>query len=169
MTRKSLRRHFLKDKEVKKLIQEFSRRFNLQLTEILEKDSIEVEVAEVGADVRVFLISGRPLLVSLEERLVPSLVFEELFRFLPRVVVDSGAVPYVCNGADVMAPGIVRVEGNFHKGDIVVVVDERHAKPLVIGEALHSSEELRKMKTGKAVKNVHYVGDKRWKFIKEIS
>jgi len=95
MTRKSLRRHFLKDKEVKKLIQEFSRRFNLQLTEILEKDSIEVEVAEVGADVRVFLISGRPLLVSLEERLVPSLVFEELFRFLPRVVVDSGAVPYV--------------------------------------------------------------------------
>lgn len=167
MTRKSLRRHFLKDKEAKKLIQDFSRRFKVQLTEILKVDKIEV--VEVGADVRVFLISGKPLFMSLGKKLIPSLVFEELFRFLPRVVVDSGAVPYVCNGADVMAPGIVHVEGSFQKGGIVVVVDERHAKPLVIGEALRDLEDLRRIKTGKAVKNIHYVGDKMWKFIKQIS
>ena len=44
-----------------------------------------------------------------------------------------GAIPYVCKGATVMAPGIVRVEGEFGKGDLVLIVDMKHGKALALG------------------------------------
>ena len=45
-----------------------------------------------------------------------------------------GAVPYVCKGATIMAPGIVRIEGDFSMGELVVVVDMKFGKALGIGE-----------------------------------
>jgi predicted RNA-binding protein (TIGR00451 family) len=78
-----------------------------------------------------------------------------------------GAVPYVCNGADVMAPGVVRVDGDFEKNDILLVVDERFGRSLAIGVALSDSQTMRKLAHGKFVKNFHYVGDKLWNLLKE--
>jgi PUA domain protein len=80
-----------------------------------------------------------------------------------------GAIPYVCNGADVMAPGIVRVEGEFADGDLVLVVDEKHGKPLALGESLSDSESVRNTKEGAVVKNVHFVSDKIWNFAKTLT
>jgi PUA domain protein len=80
-----------------------------------------------------------------------------------------GAVPYVCNGADVMAPGIVRVEGEFGKGDLVLVVDEKHGKPLALGLSLNDAENVKKTKQGAVVKNVHFVSDKIWNFAKTLA
>jgi len=73
-----------------------------------------------------------------------------------------GAVPHVCNGADVMAPGVVQIQGDFDKGDFVVVVDERHGKPLAVGVALIDARTMRGLKQGKVLENVHYVGDRLW-------
>jgi len=81
-------------------------------------------------------------------------------------VVDMGAVPYVCKGADVMAPGVVKVEGEFHKGDIIVIVDQKYGKPLALGESLQDSETTRSTKKGAVVKNLHYVSDKIWDLAK---
>jgi predicted RNA-binding protein (TIGR00451 family) len=36
-----------------------------------------------------------------------------------------GAVPHICNGADIMAPGIVKVEREFQARAMAVVVDEK--------------------------------------------
>ena len=80
---------------------------------------------------------------------------------LPRVVVDMGAIPYVCNGADVMAPGITDMDA-FMAGDIVVVRDVTHGKALAIGRALKSSSDIEAVKKGKVVENLHYVGDSLW-------
>ncbi len=91
---------------------------------------------------------------------LPVLSASELVSRLPRAVVDMGAVRFVCNGADVMAPGIVRYEGNFEKGDVLVVVDIKHGKPLALGEALYSAQEATSVKQGPAIKNKHYVSDK---------
>lgn len=77
-----------------------------------------------------------------------------------------GAVPYVCKGADVMAPGIREIQGEFDENELLLVVDERHGKPLAVGSAVFSSEELKKIKHGKAIKNLHYVGDKLWDSLK---
>jgi len=39
-----------------------------------------------------------------------------------------------------MAPGIVRIEGEFGKGALVLIVDEKHGKPLAVGESFYDSK-----------------------------
>ena len=80
---------------------------------------------------------------------------------LPNVVVDMGAIRFVCNGADVMAPGITEM-GSFELGDLVVIRDVTHGKALAIGIANKSSIDIEMSKKGKVIKNLHYVGDKLW-------
>ncbi len=67
-----------------------------------------------------------------------------------------------------MAPGVVKIDGEFNTGDLLLVVDERHGKPLAIGVALLDSHAMRKLEHGKIVKNIHYVGDRLWKMLREI-
>lgn len=110
---------------------------------------------------RVYLLDGATLLARAEGVLFPTLICPGLER-LAAVVVDMGAVPYVCNGADVMAPGVVDVRGDFQKGDLVVVRDMRHKKALAVGTAFASSGQMRAAERGKVVRNLHYVGDKLW-------
>jgi len=127
------------------------------------------EVVKISKNEVVYLLDGRPLAVEVSGKLIPSIrALMDGVAELPRVVVDSGAVKHVVNGADVMAPGIVRVEGDFAKGDLVVVVDEKHGKPLCVGVALVDRSELASMSRGKVVENLHYVGDKLWKKLKEM-
>jgi PUA domain protein len=153
-------RHYLRDKEAKALLNEASRRLKADLKQIIPgKPNIEV-VKTDAADI--FLLNGRPLLAEAKGKFYPTLVFTELFSVMPRVVVDMGAVPHVCNGADIMAPGIRGFHGDFERGDLVVIVDERHSKALAIGEALFSHDEMLRLSQGTVIKNIHFVGDKTW-------
>lgn len=77
------------------------------------------------------------------------------------VKIDSGAIRYIVNGADVMCPGIVYADSNIQKGNSVIVVDETHGKPLAIGIALIPGNSM-KANSGKAIKSVHFVGDELW-------
>jgi PUA domain protein len=126
-----------------------------------------IEVIE-SERIRIFLINGRPLLLQYENVLLPTLLFSEAMGTLPKIIVDMGAVPYVCKGADVMAPGIVRIEGEFERGQLVVVSDEKHGKPLSLGESLVDSEKARTIKQGPVIKNLHYVSDKFWQLLKTV-
>jgi PUA domain protein len=160
------RRHFLKDKESKALLIKASGKLRINLESIFgNKASFEVVEAESE---RMFLMNGKPLLAESGENLFPTLVFNEFSAVAPKVVVDMGAVPYVCKGANVMVPGIRRFEGEFKKGDLVVVIDEKYGKPIAIGEALYDSEEARKIKQGIVIKNIHFVSDKTWNLTKEL-
>ncbi|TGC10552.1 RNA-binding protein [Methanolobus halotolerans] len=77
------------------------------------------------------------------------------------VVVDAGAVRFVVNGADVMCPGIVSADDDIETGDPVIIVEETHSKPLAIGTAMIPGARMQ-ASSGKAIKSVHYVGDKLW-------
>ena len=166
MSHKS-RRYSLKTKEAKLIIRTVSERMKTNLEAILgTKPNIEVVEADFG---QIFLIKGKPLLFKVGENVFPTLFFNELSAQMPKIVVDMGAVPYVCKGADVMAPGIVRIEGAFNKGDVVIVVDEKHGKALAIGESLHDSETARATKKGAVVQNRHFVSDMIWNFAKTLS
>lgn len=126
------------------------------------------EVVKLGKKEVVYLVEGKPLAIEISGMLIPSIkALMDGVAELPRVVVDAGAVKHVVNGADVMAPGIVRVEGDFTRGDLVVVVDERHGRPLCVGVALVNKSELASMTKGKVVENLHHVGDKLWNKMKE--
>ena len=163
MTKKR-HRYSLKSKDAKKFLQEVSERLGTDMEQFFgSKTRVEVNYTETA---ELFILDGRPLLARSNRVLFPTLVFEELFSVLPRIVVDMGAVPYVCKGADVMAPGVRAIKGEFKENDILLVVDERHGKPLALGIALFSSEEMKTVKSGKTVKSLHYVGDKLWNHLR---
>jgi len=161
---KKRRRHFLKEKEAKRFLLEVSKTLGTDIERLLgSKTGVEVNETEIA---EVFIFNGRPLLARSNGVLFPTLSFEELFSVIPKIVVDMGAVPYVCKGADVMAPGLVTIKGEFEENDLLLVVDERHGKPLAVGVALFSSEDMKVLNSGKIVKNLHYVGDKLWNYLK---
>ena len=80
------------------------------------------------------------------------------------VQIDMGAVPFVCNGANVMAVGINDVSPEISKGQFVWIREENHHKPLGVGRALLDSNEILESKQGKAIKALHYIGDKIWEY-----
>ena len=149
------RRRVMRRREARELIEKTS-----SITGEISPAIVEQVEAVDGA--HIYLFDGVASLIGNVDAIFPTLKSPFLDR-LPSVVVDMRAVPHICNGADVMAPGIVEVGGDFELGSLLVVRDVRHNKALAIGSALLSSEEIRLNKKGKAVKNLHYVGDKLWK------
>ena len=161
------RRYALKSKQAKQLLSEISERLKVNADALFgAKANVEVVEADVG---EIYLVNGKPLFFKVEEKLLPTLLFQDFASHAPKIVVDMGAVPYVCNGADIMAPGVVRVEGEFDKGEWVLVVDEKHGKPLAVGESLSDAASVRSTKQGAVVKNVHFVSDKIWNFAKTLA
>lgn len=104
-----------------------------------------------------------PMFFYHDGKLVPTLKLLLQNAFLKQVVVDMGAVKFVASGADTMRPGIVELDHAIAKDELVVVVDKTHKKPLCVGRALFSGEEIFAMKQGRVLKNVHFVGDAVWK------
>ncbi|MEM2994815.1 MAG: DUF1947 domain-containing protein [Candidatus Bathyarchaeia archaeon] len=160
------KRHFLKTREAKLLVNKASERIKFGLEQILmvkaKVELVKTEIAEI------YIFNNKPLFAKIGENVFPTLVFNEFLNLAPKVVVDMGAVPHVCNGANVMAPGIVNIEGNFRKGELVVVVDEKHRKPLAIGETEYDMNEMKSVKHGVVVKNIHHVGDHIWNLVKGL-
>jgi PUA domain protein len=130
------------------------------------KAGVEVVEADFG---ELLLFDGKPVLFKVCNVVLPTLTAAEIIAHLPKAVVDMGAVRFVCNGADVMAPGIVRYEGTFGKGDLIVVVDVTHGKPLALGETMLTSEEAKATKKGPVIKSRHYVSDKVWNSAKALA
>jgi PUA-domain protein len=127
--------------------------------------SEKMEMAETDGDVTFVLVDKQPLVMEIEGRVFPTLR-GAVARPFPerRVVVDSGAIRFMANGADVMRPGIVSVTDDVIADRPVVIVEERYGKPLAIGIALYDAAEMRDLEKGKAVRNIHYVGDDIWNF-----
>ncbi len=161
------RRYPIKAKEAKQVLTEAQEKVKLDLDALFgAKASVEVVESEVGT---IYLIGGKPLFFKSGDKVLPTLLFTEFTAKAPRIVVDMGAVPYVCKGADVMAPGIVRIEGEFSKGNLVLVVDVKFGKALAMGESLMDAEVARQTKKGPVVKTLHYVSDKIWDYTKTLT
>ena len=160
-------RYALKSKQAKLLLNEVSRRLKISLDFLFNsKARVEVVRTDIG---KIYLVNSKPLLFKATEKILPTLIFQDFALQAPRIIVDLGAVPYVCNGADIMAPGIVRIEGKFGKGDLVLVVDEKYGKPIALGESLYNSENAKNTKQGVVVNNLHFVSDKIWNIVKALN
>ena len=160
------RRYALKAKEAKQILDASSKTLKLDMETLFGKSTVEVVESDVG---EIYLIGGKPLLYKTDNKTLPTLHFAEFTSKAPKIVVDMGAVPYVCKGATVMAPGIVRIEGEFSKGDLVLVVDMKFSKALALGESLMDTETAKQTKKGPIVKTLHYVSDKIWDYTKTLN
>ena len=98
---------------------------------------------------------------------LPFLTDTETLKKFPSVTVDMGAVKFMCNGANVMRPGI-RSFTEFEKDQLVCIVEESQKKFLAVGRSLVSSKEMETMNKGIAIENLHYISDKYWEIKKSL-
>lgn len=114
------------------------------------------------------LITGDGIkILQIESDYLPFLSESDILQKFPYVMVDMGAVKFMCNGANVMRPGI-RKYNEFSKGQIVCIIEESKHKFLAVGRALVDSSEMEEMKKGEVVKNLHYISDKFWETGKTV-
>ena len=85
------------------------------------------------------------------------------------MVVDFGAVRYVTNGADIMRPGITKIDPLIKKGDIVAIKEETKSRALAIGKAMFDALEMKNKSSGKVIKNIHTIQDNVWEFEKQFT
>lgn len=146
------------------------------ITEVIDKMTkqwhIEIPKAKTliihEIDDNTSLITGDNITaIRLGETYLPFLSETGLLEKFPKAIVDAGAIKFVCNGANVMRPGIKKFT-EFQKDDIICVVEEVHNKFLAIGKALVSSIEMATISKGEVVKNLHYISDKYWESAKLI-
>lgn len=153
------KRKRMRSKEVKALTKELEETMGVPV--FSEEDGVDMaessdfDLIFVKSDILGLVYEGKPFLT-----------IRGILKYRPdrrAVTVDMGAVPYVTNGADVMGPGITAADPEIAEGDLVWIRDARNGAPLAIGVSMRSGEELSSKAGGKAIKTIHYVGDKLWK------
>lgn len=151
------KRYHIKKKKMKEILDQIGE-FSLLIPRKATVEIIETDENDI------ILINGEPLLMFMDERVVPTLRGAIHMKDIERsyAVVDMGAVRFLANGADVMSPGIVDADPEIERDDIVIVVDEKHRKPLAVGISLISGPEMIENDSGKAIKTIHHIGDAIW-------
>lgn len=144
-----------------KMLKDLESAFGEETAELENKTLEKVTLDEYS----LILVESKPFLFEIEGHLFPTVRGALEMGLQKRlVVVDKGAIRFVSNGADIMAPGILEADPEIKKGDFVIVVEETHRKPLAIGKALMEGQQMVDADSGKAIKSITYVGDKLWNF-----
>ena len=147
-----------------------------RILDILHKTWVNVPVPKIK-NIKVFEIENDKSILVIDsvigisirnDFILPFLGKTDILKKFPSIVVDSGSIKFICNGARILRPGIVKFD-SFIKNDIVVVKDEKFEKYLSVGLALEDSVVAEKLQKGYVINNLHYVGDKFWDAFKEIS
>jgi len=125
----------------------------------LDADSFE-KVEFEDSDWDVVLVDGEPYVLYVEEN-EPFLTVQGANAHPPEkhvVTVDTGAISFVSDGADIMRPGITEADDDIDEGDLVAINEEAHGKFLAIGRAMADGADM-VGESGKVVESVHHVGD----------
>jgi malignant T-cell-amplified sequence len=143
------------------MLSEIHKQWKVELPKIKNLKIYEVDETSqiiIGAGITALKIGNAYL---------PFLTDTGILEKFPNVTVDMGAVKFMCDGANVMRPGI-RHFTEFAKDGIVCVVEESQRKFLAVGRALVPSSELETMSKGAVIENLHYISDRYWEVRKSI-
>jgi PUA domain protein len=125
-----------------------------------------LKVHQISNDAQIITGNGIKIL-KIENDYLPFLSEVEMLKKFPNVMVDMGAIKFMCKGANVMRPGIKKFS-EFEKDKLVCIVEESQHKFLAVGKSMVSSLELENMDKGEVVRNLHYISDKFWETGKTI-
>ena len=156
------KRHLLKKREQRDVIEQIENDLGSSIG-LDDKSQIESGILDDGS--HVLLLDGEIIFFEHEGRKIPTLraLLKGIIE-IPQITVDMGAVKFVVNGADIMRPGITKIDDRVTENGIVAIVDERHGKPLAVGISQLSATDLRTTTTGKVIRSVHHVNDPLWEF-----
>ena len=147
---------FLGNKEKKKLIELLPKGYIfLKKDEIKEEDNI------------LYKNSEKYLICEVDNNDKKEIKYLPHLKSIPKdkyksVYVDRGAIPFIIKGADLMRPGIVKIEDEIKKEEIVMIKDEEHNKLLALGFSLFNSNDMKNQEKGKSVQIYHYFNDDKY-------
>jgi len=156
-----LRSNLLSKSETSEILDAISRLWKIEVPRI---KNLKMHILDDGAR----LITGAGIgMIKTNGEYLPLLTETATLEMFPWVVVDMGAVRFMCKGANLMRPGIMALS-EFGEGDIVIIKEERYGKYLAVGRAMVSSGEAKSMEKGEVIRNLHYVSDKFWESVKAV-
>ncbi|MEM0260611.1 MAG: PUA domain-containing protein [Sulfolobales archaeon] len=162
---------YLSKRDVRELMATLRERYNLK-SEYEKIAEVTLDIYPRKNNVKIYIAYSEsnviPLVLEIENLLIPSIHSLNLGILTTHYArVDSGAVPRILGGADVMAPGIIECS-DFNKDDVVGVREPEKNLHILVGMALMSCSEIKNLRKGKAIKNIHYAGDKIWMSLIEV-
>ena len=157
-----MKSNLISKSETALVLKAISEKWNMEFPKIKN-----LKVHQISSDAQIILGNGIKIL-KIDDEYVPFLSETQMLERFPYVIVDMGAVKFMCKGANLMRPGIKKYS-EFQKGDIVCIIEESHHKFLAIGKTLISSQELENMEKGEVMKNLHYISDKYWEIGKTLN
>jgi len=156
-----LKSNLISKSETSALLKTVSDRWEVECPKIKN-----LKVHQISNDAQIITGKGIKIL-KINDDYLPFLSETETLEKFPNVIVDMGAVKFMCKGANLMRPGIKKFT-KFEKDNLVCIVEESQHKFLAVGKAMVSSSELESMEKGEVIKNMHYISDKFWETGKTI-
>ncbi len=156
-----MKSNLISKSETTALLKTISERWGIDFPKIKN-----VKVHQIFDDAQIITANGMKIL-KVGDDYMPFLSETETLQKFPSVTVDVGAIKFMCKGANLMRPGILKFS-EFEKDKIVCIVEESHHKFIAIGKSTVSSTEVEGMKKGEVVKNIHYISDRFWETGKTI-
>jgi PUA domain protein len=166
---KARQRHFVRKDEIAEIKETLREHYSEDFIKSIFPEKCKVEIIITEDDDELYAVNNELALWKSGENYIPVLTLLLDNRVgLKTVVVDMGAVKFVTNGADIMRPGIVKIDSEIEKGNIVRIADEDHNRTLAVGEALYDAGKMEAMDKGKVIKNLHTIQDSVWDFAKKF-
>lgn len=144
-------RHFISRKEAKTVIAAAN-----ELGLVLPEGSMEVEERKKE---KCYYIGGKPCLFFADIVFPTLLLLNEIKPARHSLTVDKGAVPHIIKGANVFAQGIVSIDPDLQKDEIVFIRDET-GNYIAVGKATRSASDIMSQKKGEAATLIHYPNDR---------
>jgi PUA-domain protein len=152
-------RHHLRSDEVRAIEETLADRLGIDIHaeafELVEFADEDFEIGLIDGEAHVWYPEDEPFLT-----VTGANAYEPTNHV---VTVDTGAISFVSDGADIMRPGITEADPAIEEGDLVIVVEESHGKALAIGTALTNGADMTGSE-GKVVTSLHHVGDELFEF-----
>ncbi|MFW9865122.1 MAG: DUF1947 domain-containing protein [Candidatus Thorarchaeota archaeon] len=163
------KRHFIRKSELKPLKEEFLKHYDQKFVDQIFPKKSNVEVIETESGDTLYAVNNELKFFKSKDGYIPvlTLLLNKAVD-LKTIVVDFGAVRYVTNGADIMRPGITKIDPTIKKGDIVKIEEETQGRALAVGKALFDAAEMELKTSGKVVENLHTIQDSIWEFEKNF-
>lgn len=156
-----MKSNLISKSETANVLKEIASQWKIELPKIKN-----LKIYEIDEESQI--ISGEGLTVlKIRSKYLPFLSDLQTLQKFPTVTVDMGAVKFMCDGANVMRPGIRNFD-QFEKDQLVGIIEESQKKFLAVGRALLSSIELTQINKGVVIENLHYISDRYWEIKKSL-
>ena len=142
-------RHVLSKKDYKSFMQKLQA-FNIDGSSMRD---IEIDSNKKN---EIYYFGGKPIFYNG----IPTLYLINYLKVRTHTItVDSGAVPHLMNGSNLFAPGIIEMDPEIRKGDMVFIKNT-DGLYIAIGESNDDEKNIMSSKKAEAVTILHYLNDK---------